>query len=99
MKHIVNISLQILPASLRKDAYSIVDKAIEVIDNSGLKYTVCPFETVMEGDYDEIMNVIKKVHETCLDYGADSIFSNIKMQIKSGSDVLIEDKMKKYEAQ
>jgi len=98
MLHTVNISLQILPSSKTKHPYDIVDKAIEIIAASGLKYKVCPFETVMEGDYDQIMGVIKKVQIECLNYGADSIFSNIKIQINGTADVTIEDKIGKYES-
>lgn len=97
MKHIVNISLQILPTSSQKDSYDIVDKAIETIEASGIKYKVCPFETVMEGEFDKIMLVIKEVQMKCFEYGAESIFSNIKMQIRKDSDVYIEDKIGKYE--
>ena len=92
----VNIGLQILPNSRSQHPYDIVDKAIEVIKASGLKYEVCPFETVMEGDYDKIMMVIKEVNEVCLNHGADSIFVNIKMQIDNTNDVYIEDKIGKY---
>ena len=97
MKHQVNISLQILPTSREKHPYDIVDKAIEIIVKSGVNYKVCPFETVMEGDYDIIMNIIKKVNETCLEQGAESIFANIKMQISRDTDVYISDKTGKYE--
>lgn len=97
MKNQVNISLQLLPSSKDKDPYNIVDKAIEIIDASGLNYKVCPFETVMEGSYDKIMSVIKEVQVNCLEYGADSIFSNIKVQIKKDTDVFIVDKIGKYE--
>lgn len=97
VKHIVNISLQIIPTSKTKDAYDIVDKAIEVIHKSGIKYKVCPFETVMEGNYDKIMQIIKEVHIVCLNYGAEQTFTNIKMQILRDKDVYIEDKLAKYE--
>jgi uncharacterized protein (TIGR00106 family) len=97
VKHIVNISLQILPTSKDKNVYEIVDKAIEVIQKSGIKYKVCPFETVMEGNYDKIMEIIKEVHIACLNYGAEHIFANIKMQIMRNENVLIDDKIEKYE--
>lgn len=97
MKHQVNISLQILPTSKEKNPYDIVDKAIELIHNSGLNYKVCPFETVMEGDYDKIMHVIKQVHLACMEEGAERIFANIKMQIIRDKDVFIQDKIEKYE--
>jgi uncharacterized protein (TIGR00106 family) len=97
MNHKVNISLQVLPTSKSVHPYKIVDKAIEIIANSGLVYKVCPFETVMEGDYDIIMETIKKIHVACLEAGAESIFANVKMQIRRDDDVSIADKMEKYE--
>ena len=97
MKHKVNISLQILPSSSSKHPYDIIDKAIEVISRSGLTYKVCPFETVMEGDYDKIMAVIREVQIKCLEFGAEKIFSNIKMQVDGLRDVTIGEKTVKYE--
>ena len=96
MKNKVNVAIQILPKSEEKDTYQIIDKAIEVIKESGIKYLVCPFETVLEGPYDEIMKVIEKVQQTCFDNGADELIVNIKIQNRKDSDVTIEEKMGKY---
>ena len=96
MDKIVNIALQILPTSKTIHPYSIVDKAIEVIAASGLRYKVCPFETVMEGTYDEIMEVVKQAQQACYETGADSLMTYVKIQT-SKTDVSIEDKMAKYE--
>jgi uncharacterized protein YqgV (UPF0045/DUF77 family) len=93
----VNVALQILPSSKSKHPYDIVDKAIEVIRLSGIKYRVCPFETVMEGDYDIIMGIIRKVHIVCLEFEADSCLSYVKIQIDKNKDVTIEDKTGKYD--
>lgn len=60
MNKTVNIALQVLPSSDTHHPYDLVDKAIEVIAASGLNYQVTPFETVIEGTYDEIMEVVKK---------------------------------------
>ena len=96
MQKTVNIALQILPSSKNTHPYRLVDKAIEVIANSGLKYRVTPFETVMEGNYDEIMAVVKLAQEACYKSGADDLMTYIKIQ-SSKQDVSIEDKMEKYE--
>ncbi len=96
MKHTVNIALQILPNSTKNHPYSIVDEAIKVIANSGLRYKVTPFETVIEGKYDEIMEVIKNAQEACYEAGAESLMTYIKIQ-SSKDNVSIEDKMEKYE--
>ena len=96
MNKIVNIALQILPSSKTIHSYKLVDKAIEVIVASGLRYKVTPFETVMEGTYDEIMEVVKKAQNACYEAGAESLMTYIKIQ-SSREDVTIDDKMAKYE--
>jgi uncharacterized protein (TIGR00106 family) len=93
----INIALQILPRGGTFDTYALVDKAIEVIKKSGVKYKVCPFETVMEGDYDTLMGIAKEAQQACFDAGADSMMVFIKIQRDSSEDVSIEDKMGKYE--
>jgi len=95
MQNTVNIALQILPTSKTIHPYQLVDKAIEVIASSGLRYKVTPFETVMEGSYEEIMNVVKLAQEACYKAGADSLMTYIKIQ-SSTKDVSIDDKMEKY---
>jgi uncharacterized protein YqgV (UPF0045/DUF77 family) len=95
MQQTVNIALQILPTSKTIHPYLLVDKAIEVIAASGLHYKVTPFETVMEGSYDEIMQVVKQAQQACYNAGAESLMTYIKIQ-SSTMDVSIEDKMEKY---
>ena len=95
MDKTVNIALQVLPTSKTIHPYALVDKAIEVIANSGIRYKVCPFETVMEGTYEDIMKIIKQAQEACYEAGADSLMTYIKIQ-SSLSDVSIQDKMEKY---
>ena len=96
MNKTVNIALQILPTSKTIHPYNLVDKAIEVISASGIKYRVTPFETVMEGTYDEIMEIVKQAQEACYAAGAESLMTYVKIQ-SSITDVSIEDKTGKYE--
>lgn len=97
-QHIINLALQIVPQVASDRAYAVVDEAIAVIHNSGVKYRVCPFETVMEGTYDELMEVVKKAQEVCLHAGAEQVLVYIKMQIRKDSDVTMEEKVAKYDA-
>jgi len=96
MNNIVNIALQVLPSSNTIHPYTLVDKAIEVIAASGLRYKVTPFETVIEGKYEEIMKVVLLAQEACYEAGAESMMTYIKIQT-SRSNVSIDDKMEKYE--
>ncbi|MBW8325069.1 MAG: thiamine-binding protein [Prolixibacteraceae bacterium] len=93
----VNIAIQVLPRSSSKGTYELVDLAIELIQKSGLEYRVCPFETVVEGYYDEVMKLVKDIHEAVYLGGAEEIITNLKIQTRHNQDVLIDDKMYKYE--
>ncbi|MBI9067394.1 MAG: MTH1187 family thiamine-binding protein [Salinivirgaceae bacterium] len=92
----INLALQVLPRAKDKDSYQLVDKAIAIIEKSGVKYKVCPFETVMEGSYDELMEIVKKVHEECYNSGTETMMTYIKIQSSVEKDVSIADKMEKY---
>lgn len=93
----VNVAIQVLPSSKEIHPYNIVDRAIELIQESGLKFKVCPFETVVEGKMSEILLLVEKMHKVCYDSGADSMMMYLKIQTNKDNDVRIEDKMKKYE--
>lgn len=93
----INLALQVLPKSKEKDSYALVDEAIKIIDRSGVSYRVTPFETVMEGDYDTLMKIVKEVQDACFKEGAEELMVYIKMQIRKDRDVEIRDKMEKYE--
>ncbi len=97
-KNKINMALQVLPQAEGKESYDLVDSAIMVIEKSGLKYKVCPFETVIEGTFDELMALVKQVHEILEENGTQKLMTYIKIQTVFQSDVTIDDKMHKYEA-
>jgi uncharacterized protein (TIGR00106 family) len=97
MNHKINLALQVLPRAEGKNSYQLVDKAIDIIAQSGLPYKVCPFETVIEGYYDEIMAVVKQVHQACYQAGTETMMTYIKIQSSAVADVTIHDKLEKYQ--
>ncbi len=94
----VNVAIQVLPFTEPSRTYGVVDRAIEVIEQSGLKYRVTPFETVIEGEYSKVMEVVMKAQEACYAGGAESVLCNLKIQSHSTNPVTIEDKTGKYDA-
>ena len=94
----VNVALQIIPITEAKNVYGIVDKAIEYIQSSGILYKVTPFETVLEGDLDEIFDIIKGAQQACYNAGSDELITNIKIQSSNSRDITIFEKMNKYES-
>lgn len=82
----------------REEVYRIVDKAIEVLDKSGLNYTVGPMETVVEGPLDTLIELAKAAHQAVLDQGVGRVSTHIKLV--SGAELgSSEEKVAKYRAQ
>lgn len=95
MKNKIHLAIQIVPIS-KDRPYPIIDKAIEVIKNSGVDFRVGAMETVMQGDYDQLMKVAKEAQEICLQAGADEIVVTMKVHAIKDGDVSWEDKLHKY---
>lgn len=92
----INLAVQIIPKSSTVDMYNLIDMSIGVIAKSGLKYLVCPFETVVEGEYDEVMKVVKAAQDICLASGADEVITNLKIQRSATKDLSFDDKIEKF---
>jgi uncharacterized protein (TIGR00106 family) len=54
----------IFPVGAKESLAREVAKVIDIIDRSGLPYTVTAMSTVVEGNWDEVMALIKKCHQT-----------------------------------
>ena len=63
-RYIVNASIQILPIVQDRHPYEWVDEAIAIIQNAGIKYEIGPFATVVEGKYEEVMNLINAIRHS-----------------------------------
>lgn len=93
---VCNVSLQIIPLVDENEVYSVVDRVIELIAASGVKFTVGPMETTMEGNLEELLEVVKKAQSVCISAGADRILSLVKIDY-STRGVTINEKMEKYQ--
>lgn len=78
--------------------YEWVDKAIALIQSSGVSYEVGPFATVLEGNYREVMEVILAVNELLLSQGCPEWISNIQLQIRSDRDITASEKTCRFSA-
>jgi len=93
-KRTVNVGVQVLP--LVEDVYPIIDKAIQAIQASGVKYEVGPLETTLEGDdLDQLIEVAKAAHRACFEAGAGKVVTLIKIA-DALEGTTIEEKVGKY---
>jgi uncharacterized protein (TIGR00106 family) len=52
----------IFPVGAKESLSKEVAKVLDIIDKSGLSYRFTPMATIVEGNWDEIMALIKKCH-------------------------------------
>ncbi|WP_434632268.1 thiamine-binding protein [Thermoanaerobacterium thermosaccharolyticum] len=93
--NVVNISLQVLPVVEEEMIYPVVDKVIDYIKSTGVKYFVSPMETTMEGDIDILLDIVKKAQDICVKEGAKRVVSIVKIDYRPDG-VTIDEKMSKY---
>ena len=95
MKHQVHVAIQIVPIS-KEHPYPIIDKAIEVIERSGVEYRVGAMETVMQGDYKKLMTLVEAAQEACFDAGAEELVVTLKVHARKKGDISWAEKLDKY---
>lgn len=92
-----SIAIQVLPAVNRDEVFETVDKVIEYIDSTGFNYHVGPFETTVEGSFEELMDLIKKCHEVIFESEIVGVSTYIKTSFtKKEGFWSIDEKIKKY---
>lgn len=92
---VCNVSLQVIPKVPDEMTHPVVDKVIEYIASTGVRYEVGPMETTMEGELDLLLEIVKKAQEICIEEGASRVASIVKIDYKK-EGVTIDEKIKKY---
>ena len=94
-----SVAIQSLPSVLDDDELCrIVDEVIAYIASQGYPYFVGPFETTIEGPYDELMDIVKECQHIAIKAGAPAVAAYVKVSYKPEGEVLsIEKKIGKYQ--
>lgn len=84
------IAISITPMDTLDDreVCRIVDRVIDYIDASGISYTVGSFESVIEGDFEQCMEVLKGCITTAEEVGCTRITCNAKVTYRPGGQIM-----------
>ncbi len=85
----------VIPSVSEDKVNEIVDRAIKVVEESGLKYEVGANGTTIEGDLERIIEVIKQAHIVARDSGSGRVYTIIKIDDKVNG-ITIDEKVKKF---
>lgn len=92
-----SISLKVLPnVQGDKELFRVVDCVIAYIKSTGVHYVVGPSETTMEGNFDTLMEIVKRTQLICEEEGADGVFSLVTITYNKKGVNTIDEKITKY---
>lgn len=74
------LSIQIIPRPPgNDDVIPLVDRAIALIADSGVKFRVGPLETTMEGELGHLLEIVRKLSDEMIELGCPSVISQVKI--------------------
>lgn len=93
-----SIAIQVLPNVKNNDELiRVVDEVIKYIKGKNLRTHVGPFETTVEGNYEDLMEIVKECQLIAIKAGASGLMSYIKINYRPKGDLLsIDQKISKY---
>lgn len=92
----INATIQVIPLAQIENAFPIVDKAIELIQQSGISYSVGAFETTLEGEYEAVQQLLRKVEDFCYSQKEVQFLVYSKLHLCGGENILAESKTAKF---
>ena len=87
------MELSMYPVDRGESLSKYVAKLLDVIDASGLNYTLGPMGTVVEGEWDEVIALLSRCHETLTPL-SNRVIANVKFDTRKGSSNRLEGKVK-----
>lgn len=92
-----SVAIQVLPqAATDEETVRAVDRVIAYIKSFGLHTEVGPFETTVEGDYDQLMEIVKGCPRVCAQEGVPGGMTYVKINYCPGGVMTMEQKTGKH---
>ncbi|MCF0145377.1 MAG: thiamine-binding protein [Eubacterium sp.] len=88
-----SVAIQVLPTVTDdEEVIRIVDEVIDYIKSTGLSYYVGPSETSIEGDYEELMEIVKNCQYVAAKAGCPAMNTYVKIAFNPEGEVLTIDR-------
>ena len=86
----------IWPMDKGESVGAYVARVLDIVDRSGLPYKLGPLGTCIEGEWDDVMLVLKECYEA-LAADCNRIACTVKMDYRKAHDNMLESKVKSVE--
>ncbi len=89
-------NFSVVPIGKGNSLSSQVAEVLKIVDESGINYKLHSMGTILEGDWDEILKLIKKCHERTLE-DSDRVLTTITIDDRKGKSGRIVGKVQSVE--
>ena len=90
------IGFSVIPLGVGSSIGDQVAEVMKIVDASGLPYKVNPMATVVEGEWGEVMNLVKQCHASVMK-SAERAVTTISIDDRKGRPGRIEEKVESVE--
>lgn len=90
------VEFSIIPIGVGSSIGDQLAVVLKIVDESGLPYKVNPMGTVIEGEWDEVIRLIRKCHKTVMK-DSERALTAISIDDRKGKPNRIEEKVKSIE--
>jgi uncharacterized protein (TIGR00106 family) len=90
------VEFSVVPLGAGESLSAYVAECLIIVRDSGLKYEFTPMATVIEGDYDQVMDVVGRCHKKVRSM-APRVLTTVRIDDRAGAADEIERKVRSVE--
>jgi len=90
------VEFSIVPMGKGVSVSPVVARVMKIVVESGISYKANPMGTVLEGEWDRVMDIIKECHQEVMK-DADRAVTSIKIDDRKGKEARIGKKVESVE--
>jgi uncharacterized protein (TIGR00106 family) len=91
------VEFTIIPIGKGESISEYVSQVVDIVDDSGIDYKLTPMGTIIEGEWNEVMDLIKKCHHHVKDQ-SNRVDTRIVIDDRKGKKNRITRKIKSVES-
>ena len=86
----------VVPLGKGDSVSQYVAECMKIVESSGLTYKINPMATVLEGEYDQVMDVVRSCHMRVMDMSS-RVITTVKIDDRKGRKNMIDRKIESVE--
>ncbi|MFY9606561.1 MAG: MTH1187 family thiamine-binding protein [Thermoplasmata archaeon] len=90
------VEFSVVPLGMGESVSQYVAECMKMVEASGLTYKINPMGTVVEGEYDEVMALIKRCHARIMEMSP-RVITTVKIDDRRGAKGMIDKKVDSVE--